>query len=83
MAEDTRDRGLHRHGDPDPSKWDEQQVVTDRPQDEPVANSTFADRAKARKPAAKAVKSDEVEDKATKPAATKSTPAKKAARKRS
>lgn len=49
----------HRHGDPDPSKWDVQQAVTDRPNDTPldddkapaeyaVPNSTMATRAAER-----------------------------------
>lgn len=43
-------------GKVDPSIWDEAVAVTGRPQDEPAANSTFADRARA---AAKAEPSDE------------------------
>ena len=46
--ESTRDRGVQRHGEPDPTGWDEQPAVTDRPVDEAPANSTFADRAAAR-----------------------------------
>lgn len=49
---------LHRHGDPDPSNWDEAQAVTGRPQDQPEANTTFAERAKGRK-GTKAVQSAE------------------------
>lgn len=48
-------------GELDPSIWDEAVAVTGRPQDEPLPNSTFAERAKA---ASKAVKSDDAEDKA-------------------
>lgn len=66
----------HRHGDPDPSQWQEAEAVTDRPPDTPqrgedsyaVPNSTFADRAKA---AAKAVASGDAEDKAVSSASTK------------
>ena len=55
MAEE-RDRSLHRHGDPDPSEWDEAQAVTGRENDTPlrgedtpaVPNSTLASRAKER-----------------------------------
>ncbi len=47
-AAGSRDRGLHRHGEADPSQWDEQEAVTGRPGHEPEANSTFADRAAAR-----------------------------------
>lgn len=75
----------HRHGDPDPSKWDEGESVTDRPNDTPlrgvdepaVPNSTLASRAKARKVGAKQVDKDEdaVENKAVTSAAKK-TPAK-------
>lgn len=54
---DERDRGLHRHGDPDPSKWDEQPAVTGRANDTPlrdveehaVPNTTLAERAAARR----------------------------------
>lgn len=46
--ESTRDRGVQRHGEPDPTGWDEQPAVTDRPADAAPANSTFADRAAAR-----------------------------------
>ena len=46
--ESARDRGVQRHGEPDPTGWDEQPAVTDRPVDEAPANSTFADRAAAR-----------------------------------
>lgn len=69
---EPRDRGLHRHGDPDPDKWDQADTVTGRPPDEPGGNSTLSSRAKARKQ----VKSDDVEDKAVK------APAKKAAAKK-
>jgi hypothetical protein len=58
--------------EPDPSKWDEQQAVTGRPNDTPLQetdpalpNSTFAERAKAAKKAeAKAVDRDTAENKA-------------------
>jgi hypothetical protein len=54
----------HRHGDLDPSGWEEQPTVTGRPNDTAGENSTFAERAKAAKKAAtKAVESDEAEDK--------------------
>ena len=76
MAEE-RDRGLHRHGEPDVTKWDEAASVTGRDNDTPlrgddtwaVPNSTFAQRAK--RPAAKAV--HEAEDKSVKRAAKKTT----------
>lgn len=48
MAETTADT-YHRHGDPDPAKWEEQPAVTGRPndlRDGEVTNTTFADRAK-------------------------------------
>lgn len=38
---------------------DEQIAVTGRPQDEPLPNTTFAERAKARQPQKKAVQSAE------------------------
>ena len=67
----------HRHGDLDPSKWDEQETVTARPNDlgsvtnEPaLANSTLASRAK-KKPATKAIKGDDVENKSLKRSASK------------
>lgn len=83
MPDDTRDRGLHRHGDPDPDTWDEAKSVTGRPNDlgdrgtdDPaLENSTLASRAKARQ--AKKVDAEDVEDKAIKKA-----PAKKAAARR-
>ena len=51
-------------GEIDPSTWDEEKAVTDRPNDlvdGTVTNSTLADRAKAR---AKVIEKAEVEDKA-------------------
>jgi hypothetical protein len=39
--------------------WDEQVAVTGRPQDEPLPNTTFAERAAARQPKQKAVQSAE------------------------
>lgn len=44
--------------------WDEQVAVTGRPQDEPLPNTTFAERAQARQPKKKAVQGDEAENKA-------------------
>jgi hypothetical protein len=44
--------------------WDEQVAVTGRPQDTPAPNTTFAERAAARRPKKKAVQSDEAENKA-------------------
>lgn len=81
MPDDTRDRGLHRHGDPDPDKWDEAEAVTGRPNDlgnrgtdkPALPNSTLASRAKARTDE-KQVDAEQVEDRAVKKA-----PAKKAA----
>lgn len=76
----------HRHGDPDPSKWEEAQAVTDRPNDlEPgstVHNSTLAERAKANKakPAAKVVDEDAAENKAVQSSEAKAAPAKRAAK---
>lgn len=68
---------LHRHGDPDPSEWQEAEAVTGRPNDEASPNSTMADRAKARKQVDK--DSDVVEDKAiTKAPAKKAAASKKA-----
>lgn len=61
MPDEPRDRGLHRHGDPDPDKWEEAEAVTGRPADVPPDNSTLASRAKAR---VKQVDPDDVEDKA-------------------
>lgn len=61
-----RDRGLHRHGDPDPSKWQQAEAVTGRPNDlveGEVHNSTFASRRKRRAPA-KQVAAVQAEDKA-------------------
>lgn len=73
----------HRHGDPDSSKWEEAPAVTDRPNDTPlrekekpaVANSTLAERAKARQAAeTKQVDAEsETEDKAVTSASTKRT----------
>lgn len=68
----TKAETYHRHGGPDPSKWDEQPTVTDRPNDTPmrgeetyaVPNSTFGSRAKSSGTSAKAVESDEAENKA-------------------
>lgn len=51
---------FQRHGDPDPSKWEKAEAVTDRPNDTPmedakkpaeyaVPNSTLSSRAKVRK----------------------------------
>lgn len=49
MAEATTHADTyHRHGDLDPSKWDEAVAVTGREADPVPQNSTFADRAKAR-----------------------------------
>jgi hypothetical protein len=42
-----------------PEGWDEAIAVTGRPQDEPLPNTTFAERAKARQPKKKAVQSAE------------------------
>lgn len=39
--------------------WDEQVAVTGRPQDEPLPNTTFAERAAARAPKKKAVQDAE------------------------
>jgi hypothetical protein len=39
--------------------WDEQVAVTGRPNDEPLPNTTFGERAKARAPKQKAVQSAE------------------------
>lgn len=65
-----------RHGKPDPSKWDESESVTDRPNDltaGQVENSTLASRASAAaKAEAKEVKAENTEDKAVAAAATKS-----------
>lgn len=44
--------------------WVEQVAVTGRPQDTPLPNTTFAERAQARQPKKKAVQSDEAENKA-------------------
>jgi hypothetical protein len=49
--------------------WDEAVAVTGRPQDEPLPNTTFAERAVARRPKKKAVQ--EAENKAV--GASKST----------
>lgn len=74
-----------RHGKPDPSKWQEAEAVTDRPNDlvaGQVTNSTMADRAKARakaKPEAKVVDDDAAENKAVTTAAKKA-PAKRPAK---
>lgn len=57
-----RDRGLYRHGAPDPSKWDEAQAVTGRPNDlveGKVSNSTFADRKAVQSAENKAVQTSE------------------------
>lgn len=75
----------HRHGDPDPDKWEEAEAVTGRPNDNApgsvVQNSTLASRAAAAaKATAKEVKADSTEDKAVTSASTK-TPAKRAAKK--
>lgn len=59
----------------DPSIWDEAVAVTGRPNDEAGPNSTFAERAKARKPAAKATESGE-------PAPVKAAAKKAASRKK-
>jgi hypothetical protein len=66
---EEKDRGLHRHGDLDPSKWDEQKAVTGRPNDTPADNSTFSSRS-SNKPEPVVVedtKQDPAEDKAVKP----------------
>jgi hypothetical protein len=42
-----------------PEGWEEAVAVTGRPQDEPLPNTTFAERAKARQPQKKAVQSAE------------------------
>lgn len=55
---DERDRGLHRHGAPDLSQWDEQPTYADREQKVPAGNTTFADR-KAQRSSGKAVQSAE------------------------
>lgn len=92
MADDrpeatTHGDQYHRH-EPDPSKWEEKEAVTGRPNDTPlrgedkpaVPNSTLAERAKAR---TKQVEKDQeqVENKAVTSAAKKA-PAKKAAAKK-
>lgn len=69
-----------RHGDPDPSKWDEAEAVNGRPSDVAGPNSTLASRARERA-GVKQVDASEVEDKAVTAAATKA-PAKKAAAKK-
>lgn len=80
MPDEPRDRGLHRHGDPDPSQWQEAEAVTGRPADEPPDNSTLSSRSGG----AKKVDADDVEDKAVEAApakkAGKRAPAKKAAK---
>lgn len=63
----------HRHGDLDPSGWEEQNTVTDRPNDLEIggkapANSTFGDRAKT---TTKQVEPSAVEDKSIKRSVTK------------
>lgn len=84
-AENTSDT-FQRHGDPDPSKWEEQPTVTGRPNDTPIddpqpaplgGNTTFADRAKAQTTTAKQVDAEQAEDKAVTSAATKSKRARK------
>ena len=78
---EERDRSLHRHGDPDPSEWDEAQAVTGRDNDTPlrgedtyaVPNTTFAERSKAKQSA---------ETKAVQTAENKGVRAKRATRKR-
>ena len=57
--------------------WDEQPSVAGRPVDEPEPNTTFAERASARKPKAKAVQSAENK------AVSADQPTRKTARKRS
>jgi hypothetical protein len=42
-----------------PADWDEMVTVTGRPQDEPLPNTTFAERAAARQPKKKAVQAAE------------------------
>ena len=42
-----------------PEGWEEMVAVTGRPQDEPLPNTTFAQRAKARQPKKKAVQAAE------------------------
>jgi hypothetical protein len=42
-------------------------AVTGRPQDEPLPNTTFAERAASRRPKAKAVQSDDAENKSMSP----------------
>jgi hypothetical protein len=67
----------HRHGELDPSGWEEQPVVTDRPNDIAGSNSTFAERAKAAKTTdTKAVERDDAENKSVRSSQT----SKKAAR---
>jgi len=56
-GDDVRDRSLHRHGTPDPSKWDESLNKTAREQ--MSQESTFATRKAARSKSTKAVKSAE------------------------
>ena len=56
--------------DEKPVEWDEAVAVTGRPQDEPLPNTTFAERAAARQPKKKAVQS--AENKAVTTAARKS-----------
>lgn len=74
MAENDQER----HGDLDPSIWDEQKAVTGRPGDPSPANSTFAGRKKAGRKAVppaeaenKAVQPDDADDKAVRPARTR------------
>ena len=48
MAEATNHaETYHRHGQPDPSKWQQAEVVTGREADPVPENTTFAQRAKA------------------------------------
>lgn len=57
MAEaTTHAETYHRHGDPDPSQWDEAVAVTGREADAVPSNTTFADRARGQN---KAVQSSE------------------------
>ena len=70
MAE-SKSETYHRHGEPDPSQWDEAVAVTGREADAVPENSSFADRAKAIKAENKQVqsaeaKSDDDEDDAPK-----------------
>lgn len=44
---ETHAETYHRHGEADPSNWDEAEAVTGRKPDTAPTNTTFAERAKA------------------------------------